>query len=56
MDELKNMINALGAMAEMTAIFRAGLRTQGITDDEAIQLTQTFLHEIISLNKNKEDN
>lgn len=56
MDDLKNMINALGAMAEMVAIFRAGLKNQGFPDDEAIQLTQGFLHEIITINQNKEDN
>ena len=56
MDELKKLIHAIGAMAEMSAIFRLGLRNQGVPDDEALKLTQAFLHEIISLTKNKEDN
>lgn len=56
MDNLKNLVNAIGGMAEMAAIFRAGLKHQGIPDDEALQLTQAFLHEIISLTERMEDN
>lgn len=56
MDEFRSLINAIGAMAEMTVIFRAGLRNQGVPDDEAMQLTQAFMHEILSLNQHKEDN
>lgn len=56
MDNLKNLVNALGAMAEMAAIFRAGLGHQGVPDEEAVELTKAFLHEIISLTQRMEDN
>ena len=55
MDELKNLLNAIGATTEMVSIFRTGLRNQGIPDEEAIELTKAFMHEILSLKKHKED-
>ena len=56
MDEFKNILNAIGAMAEMTFLFRDTLRSKGVPDEEAIELTKAYMHEILSLNKHKEDN
>lgn len=56
MDELRALITSIGATAELVGIFRKELRNQGIPDSEAIQLTRQFLHDILTLNRNKEDN
>ena len=55
MDDVKKMINAIGAMAEISAVFLKGLRKQGVPRKEATQLTEAFLHELLQLTKFKED-
>lgn len=56
MDDFKNFMNAIGALAEMTCLFRDTLRSKGVPDDEAVELTKAYMHEILSLTKHKEDN
>lgn len=56
MDDVKKMITAIGAMAEIASVFRAGLRKHGVPRKEATQLTESFLRELLQLTKFKEDN
>lgn len=52
--KLKELITAVGALAEMMRLFRDELMKNGFTRKEAIQLTQAFMAEQIT--KPKEDN
>lgn len=40
---LNDLINSVGAMAEMTALYRKGLLEQEIPPDEAVKYTQAFI-------------
>lgn len=42
-EEMKNFINAIGAISEMTLIFYRNTLNAGATMDEAIKLTQAFI-------------
>lgn len=42
-DEIKKLIASVGAMAEMTALYRKGLLDQGIPPDEVMKYTQAFI-------------
>jgi len=42
-DHLKNLINAIGTIAEMTLIFYHTLKTSGATNEEAIKLTEAYI-------------
>lgn len=42
-NELQELINSVGAMAEMTALYRKGLFEQGIPEKEVIQYTAAFI-------------
>lgn len=54
---MKEFIMAVGALAEVMRLFRDELLKNGFTRREAIQLTQAFMVEQISLSqKSKEDN
>lgn len=57
MDDLSNFIQAIGAMAEMTAIFYATLLKAGLPDDVVVTLTAKMLGEVIKAggSKQKED-
>lgn len=41
--ELQELIHSVGAMAEMTALYRAGLLKQNIPEKEVIQYTAAFI-------------
>lgn len=41
--ELQELINSVGAMAEMTALYRVGLLKQNIPEKEVIQYTAAFI-------------
>lgn len=47
MDDLSNFIQAIGAMAEMTAIFYNSLLKAGLPDDVVVTLTAKMLGEVI---------
>lgn len=57
MDDLNSFIQAIGAMAEMTAIFYAALLKAGLPDDVVVTLTAKMLGEVIKAggSKQKED-
>lgn len=57
MDDLSNFIQAIGAMAEMTAIFYNSLLKAGLPDDVVVTLTAKMLGEVIKAggNEQKED-
>lgn len=42
-NELQELINSVGAMAEMTALYRKGLLAQGVPSDEAVKYTAAFI-------------
>ena len=50
MDDLSNFIQAIGAMAEMTAIFYATLLKAGLPDDVVVTLTAKMIGEVIRPN------
>jgi predicted hydrocarbon binding protein len=56
MDKFEELINSIGALAEMVVLFRRELESHGVPDGEICSLTRAFLHEILSNNRNKEDN
>lgn len=56
MDNLKDFVNAVGAMTETTWLFRSTLRDKGVPDDDATELTKAFMHELLQLTQHKEDN
>lgn len=41
--ELQELINSVGAMAEMTVLYRAGLLRKNIPEKEVIQYTVAFI-------------
>lgn len=43
MNDLQELINSVGAMAEMTALYRNGLLGQGIPLTEAVKYTAAFI-------------
>lgn len=43
MDNLQELINSVGTMAEMTALYRNGLLEQNIPPDETVKYTQAFI-------------
>lgn len=47
MDDLNNFIQAIGAMAEMTAIFYTTLLKAGLPDDAVVTLTAKMLGAVI---------
>ena len=47
MDDLSSFIQAIGAMAEMTAIFYNSLLKAGLPDDVVVTLTAKMLGEVI---------
>lgn len=53
MDE-RNIINAIGALAEMSSFFMKQLLKQGFTRKEALSLTQAFIMATCTP-KNKEE-
>lgn len=57
MDDVSNFIQAIGAMAEMTAIFYATLLKAGLPDDVVVTLTAKMISEIIKAggSEQKED-
>ena len=42
-DKIRQMITAIGAIAECTREMYKQLQSQGFTDDQALQLTQTWM-------------
>lgn len=54
-EELKEYINAVGALAEAMALFRSSLLKQGFTKAEALELTKVYLNNLTNT-KHKEDN
>lgn len=42
-DEIDKLVDSVGAMAEMTALYRKGLLEQHIPPDEAVKYTQAFI-------------
>lgn len=57
MDDVSNFIQAIDAMAEMTAIFYTTLLKAGLPDDVVVTLTAKMLDEVIKVggSKQKED-
>ena len=57
MDDLNSFIQAIGAMAEMTAIFYNSLLKAGLPDDVVVTLTAKMLGEVIKAggSEQKED-
>ena len=57
MDDLSSFIQAIGAMAEMTAIFYNSLLKAGLPDDVVVTLTAKMLGEVIKAggSEQKED-
>ena len=57
MDDVSNFIQAIGAMAEMTAIFYNSLLKAGLPDDVVVTLTAKMLGEVIKAggSEQKED-
>lgn len=57
MDDVSNFIQAIGAMAEMTAIFYTTLLKSGLPDDVVVTLTAKMLGDVIKAggSKQKED-
>lgn len=53
--ELQELINSVGAMAEMTALYRKGLSEQGIPEKEAIQYTAAFIASVMGGGKGGTD-
>lgn len=53
-DEVKQLITAVGAMAEMLSEFTKQLQKNGYSRAEAVALTHTYLKTIVI--QNKEDN
>lgn len=43
MNNLQELIDSVGAMDEMTALYRKGLLDQGIPPDEAVKYTAAFI-------------
>lgn len=41
--ELQELINSVGAMAEMTALYRNELVNRGIPEEEVVAYTETFV-------------
>lgn len=46
-DEINKLIDSVGAMAEMTALYRKGLLDQGIPPAEVTRYTQAFIMTIL---------
>ena len=42
-EKIRQMITAIGAIAECTREMYRQLKSQGFTDDQALQLTQTWM-------------
>ena len=57
MDDVSKFIQAIGAMAEMTAIFYNALLEAGLSEDVAVTLTAKMLGEVIKAggSEQKED-
>ena len=57
MDDLSKVIQSVGAMAEMTAIFYNALLEAGLSEDVAVTLTAKMIGEMIRSggSKSKED-
>ena len=57
MDDVSKLIQAIGAMAEMTAIFYNSLLKAGLPDDVVVTLTAKMLGEVIKAggSEQKED-
>ena len=57
MEDLSNLIQSVGALAEMTAIFYNALLDAGLSEDVAVTLTAKMLGQVIRPNGNtkKED-
>ena len=57
MDDVSKLIQAIGAMAEMTSIFYTTLLKAGLPDDVAVTLTAKMLGEVIKAggSEQKED-
>lgn len=43
MNDLQELIDSVGAMAEMTALYRKGLLAQGVPPGEAVKYTAAFI-------------
>ena len=54
MDDLSNFIQAIGAMAEMTAIFYNSLLKAGLPDDVVVTLTAKMLGEVIKSGRSEQ--
>ena len=50
MDDLENLKNGIGAMAEMTFLFWCAVTDAGADEETAINLTSIFLNTIIYYN------
>lgn len=55
MDDMKKMLDAFRALAEMSGVFYKALRKQGVPRKQATQITEGFLSELLQLTKFKED-
>lgn len=54
-DEVKQLVTAIGAMAETLGLFYKELRKNGFSAEESFKLTQTWMVETL-IPKHKEDN
>ena len=55
-EEAKNVVAAVGAMAEMTAIFYQGLLNNDVEPSDALWLTREFLANSIKSGNKEETN
>ena len=53
-EKLKELVNAVGALAEMTALYRKNLAEQGVPDNEAVRYTAAFVATMMGGGKNGE--
>ena len=54
MDDVSKLIQAIGAMAEMTAIFYNSLLKAGLPDDVVVTLTAKMLGEVIKSGRSEQ--
>ena len=54
MDDLRNFIQSVGVMAEMTAIFYNAVLDAGLSEDIAVTLTAKLIGEIIKFGESKQ--
>lgn len=54
-EQVKELITALGAMAEMLGLFRRKLHKNGFTAEESLKMSQALMIELM-IPKHKEEN